>query len=78
MVNMNFVETSNCIFAQVVKDYHRTNDVGYPINNPYPIGTIEHELYAKNWIDVVQWHLADIIREGLDMELIYRILNREV
>ena len=40
---MNFVETSNCIFAQVVKDYHRTNDVDYPINNPYQIGTIEHE-----------------------------------
>ena len=56
---MNFVETSNCIFAQVVKDYHRTNDVDYPINNPYQIGTIEHELYAKNWIDVVQWHLED-------------------
>ena len=63
MVNMNFVETSNCIFAQVVKDYHRTNDVDYPINNPYQIGTIEHELYAKNWIDVVQWHLEDIIRD---------------
>ena len=60
---MNFVETSNCIFAQVVKDYQRTNDVDYPINNPYQIGTIEHELYAKNWIDVVQWHLEDIIRD---------------
>ena len=60
---MNFVETSNCIFAQVVKDYHRTHDVDYPINNPYQIGTIEHELYAKNWIDVVQWHLEDIIRD---------------
>ena len=63
MVNMNFVETSNCIFAQVVKDYHRTDDVDYLINNPYQIGTIEHELYAKNWIDVVQWHLEDIIRD---------------
>ena len=60
---MNFVETSNCIFAQVVKDYHRTNDVDYPINNPYEQGTIEHDLYLKNWIDVVQWHLEDIIRD---------------
>ena len=63
MVNMNFVETSNCIFTQVVKDYHRTNDVDYPINNPYEQGTIEHDLYLKNWIDVVQWHLEDIIRD---------------
>ena len=60
---MNFVETSNCIFTQVVKDYHRTNDVDYPINNPYEQGTIEHDLYLKNWIDVVQWHLEDIIRD---------------
>jgi hypothetical protein len=63
MVNMNFVEKSNCIFTQVVKDYHRTNDVDYPINNPYEQGTIEHDLYLKNWIDVVQWHLEDIIRD---------------
>lgn len=60
---MNFVEKSNCIFTQVVKDYHRTNDVDYPINNPYEQGTIEHDLYLKNWIDVVQWHLEDIIRD---------------
>lgn len=60
---MNFVETSNCIFAQVVKDYHRTNDVDHPINNPYEQGSIEHDLYLKNWIDVVQWHLEDIIRD---------------
>ena len=60
---MNFVETSNCIFTQVVKDYHRTNDVDYPINNPYEQGSIEHDLYLKNWIDVVQWHLEDIIRD---------------
>ena len=60
---MNFVETSTCIFAQVVKDYHRTNDEDYPINNPYEQGTIEHDLYLKNWIDVVQWHLEDIIRD---------------
>ena len=63
MVNMNFVEQSNCIFAQAVKDYHRTDHVDAPINNPYPAGTIEHDLYLKNWIDTVQWHLEDIIRD---------------
>lgn len=59
---MNFVEESNRIFAQAVKDYHRTDDVDAPINNPYEAGTIEHDLYLKNWIDTVQWHLEDIIR----------------
>lgn len=60
---MNFVEQSNAIFAQAVKDYHRTDDVDAPIQNPYTEGTIEHDLYLKNWIDTVQWHLEDIIRD---------------
>lgn len=63
MVNMNFVEQCNRIFASAVKDYHRTDDVDAPIHNPYEEGSIEHDLYLKNWIDVVQWHLEDIIRD---------------
>ena len=60
---MNFVELSNQIFSQAVKDYHRTDNVDAPICNPYAVGTIEHDLYLKNWIDTVQWHLEDIIRD---------------
>ena len=60
---MNFVEQCNRIFASAVKDYHRTDDVDAPIHNPYEEGSIEHDLYLKNWIDVVQWHLEDIIRD---------------
>lgn len=60
---MNFVEESNRIFAQAVRDYHRTDAVDVPMPNPYAEGTIEHELYCKNWIDTVQWHLEDIIRD---------------
>ncbi len=63
MVNMNFVETSNCIFAQAVEDYHRTDNVDATMPNPYRAGTIEYALYHKNWIDTVQWHLEDIIRD---------------
>ncbi len=59
---MNFVENSNRIFAQAVADYHRTDDVDSPMPNPYAEGTIEYDLYLKNWIDTVQWHLEDIIR----------------
>ena len=62
MVNMNFVEQCNTIFAQAVADYHRTDHVDAPIHNPYAEG-IEHDLYRKNWIDTVQWHLEDIIRD---------------
>ena len=63
MVNMNFVEQANAIFARAVKDYHRTDDVDAPIQNPFAEGTIEYDLYLKNWIDTVQWHLEDIIRD---------------
>jgi hypothetical protein len=62
---MNFVELSNQIFKTVILDYHQTNDVDTPIANPYPQGCIEHDLYLKNWIDTVQWHLEDIIRDPL-------------
>ena len=60
---MNFVEKSNQIFAQAVRDYHKTDHVDAPINNPFEAGIIEHDLYLKNWIDTVQWHLEDIIRD---------------
>ena len=60
---MNCVEQCNTIFAQAVADYHRTNDVDAPMPHPYAEGTIEQELYCKNWIDTVQWHLEDIIRD---------------
>ena len=60
---MNFVELSNQIFKTVILDYHQTNDVDTPIANPYPQGCIEHDLYLKNWIDTVQWHFEDIIRD---------------
>lgn len=60
---MNFVELSNRIFDQAVADYHVTDHVDAPIHNPYSVGTIENDLYQKCWIDVVQWHLEDIIRD---------------
>ena len=55
-------DTANRIFEESIADYHRTDDVDRPIANPYPKDGIEHLLYLKNWIDTVQWHLEDIIR----------------
>lgn len=56
-------ELSNSIFNQVIVEYHKTDNVDTPIVNPYPVRTIENLLYLKNWIDTVQWHLEDIIRD---------------
>ena len=60
---MTFTEQANMIFKQVIRDYHLKDHVDTPINNPYTLGTIEHSLYLKCWIDTVQWHLEDIIRD---------------
>lgn len=51
------------VFGQSIEDYHKTDDVDAPIQNPYASGSFEHLLYGKNWIDTVQWHLEDIIRK---------------
>ncbi|MBR3478862.1 MAG: DUF4254 domain-containing protein [Bacteroidaceae bacterium] len=60
---MTFTQICNPIFKQVIKDYHLLDDVDQDIKNPYELGTIEYDLYVKNWIDTVQWHLEDIIRD---------------
>ncbi len=49
-------------FQKSIDDYHIHDNVDTPIKNPYAAGSFEALLYAKNWIDTVQWHLEDIIR----------------
>ena len=60
---MNFVENCFNIFAATTESYHVTDNVDALPQNPYAEGTIEHALFVKNWIDAVQWHLEDIIRD---------------
>ena len=52
----------NDIFEKSILDYHLNDNVDTPVNNPFVKGSIEHLLYNKNWIDTVQWHLEDIVR----------------
>lgn len=51
------------IFEKATHSYHVQNNVDASIQNPYEERTIEFYLYLKNWIDAVQWHLEDIIRD---------------
>ena len=51
------------IFQQSVDDYHKYDDINHPITNPYPETSLSYLLYKKNWIDTVQWHYEDIIRD---------------
>ena len=51
------------IFEKSIKDYHINDQIDTPINNPYDKEDIRHLFYHKNWVDTVQWHLEDIIRD---------------
>lgn len=59
---MSISETCNRIFEATTLLYHKYDDVDARVENPYPERTIENLLFTKNWIDAVQWHLEDIIR----------------
>lgn len=60
---MSFTEHSNKVFNQAIRDYHLTDNVDTPMHNPYDRESIDYNLYMKCWIDTVQWHLEDIIRD---------------
>ncbi len=58
-----FSKLAYSVFEQSIRDYHQFDNIDQPSTNPYPKEKIEHLLYLKNWIDTVQWHFEDIIRD---------------
>ena len=63
-MNQNsFSEFAWDIFNKSINDYHITDNVDANEPNNYTQGSLEQILYSKNWIDTVQWHLEDIIRD---------------
>lgn len=59
-----FSEFAFKIFDESIANYHVKDDVYQSFSNPYPKDDeIAHLLYRKNWIDTVQWHYEDIIRD---------------
>lgn len=58
-----FSEFAFSIFDESIDQYHVKDDVYQSFENPYPKDEISHLLYRKNWIDTVQWHYEDIIRD---------------
>lgn len=60
---MSFSDKAWSIFNQAILDYHVYDHVDTIEKNPYSEGSLEYLLYSKNWIDTVQWHLEDIIRD---------------
>ena len=60
-----FTDKANKIFKEVIDQYHIIDSVDQEFSNPYDSKSqvIEHLLYRKCWIDTVQWHYEDIIRD---------------
>jgi hypothetical protein len=51
------------IFRESIDKYHLIDEVDQVFENPYPTDSLEYLLYRKNWIDTVQWHYEDLIRD---------------
>ena len=75
---MNFSTRSNDIFAQATADYHITDSVDAEMVNPFKANTIEFYLYLKNWIDAVQWHFEDLIRDPKIDPVAALVLKRRI
>lgn len=66
------------IFQKSINAYHVVDNVDTEIQNPYPKDTLEHLMYLKNWVDTVQWHLEDIIRDPQIEPVAALILKRRI
>ena len=51
------------IFETSIISYHIADDVNQALVNPFTEPSVENLLFEKNWIDTVQWHLEDLIRD---------------
>ena len=58
------MEAKNCIeiFNRAIDDYHTSDHIDAKIIIPFQQESFEAILYRKCWIDTVQWHMEDLIR----------------
>ena len=75
---MGISSMCNKIFAESIAAYHLSDSVDAVLQNPYDEGSIEQLLYHKNWIDTVQWHLEDIVRNPLIEPAAALIIKRRI
>lgn len=73
----SFSTHCNSLFDKVIRDYHKTDSVDAACPDPFPGNSLDSLLYQKNWIDTVQWHLEDLIRDpSIDPQEALRIKRR--
>lgn len=61
-ISDNYTDTARQVFDRTVRLYHTTDSVDAPMP-PLPADPAQAMLMRKCWIDAVQWHLEDIIRD---------------
>ena len=75
--DMVFAELSYQIFERATLCYHVADSTDADIKNPYKLESIEYYLFQKNWVDAIQWHLEDIIRDpDIEPEFALQIKRR--
>lgn len=75
-----FTDKANALFQEVIKKYHVINTVDQSFTNVYDekSNLLEHLLYRKCWIDTVQWHYEDIIRDPEIDPIVALTLKRQI
>jgi len=71
-------KTASTIFKKSIKEYHILDDVNQPFINPYKLQSLENILFRKGWIDTVQWHYEDLIRDPKIHEKKALLLKRKI
>lgn len=66
------------IFEKSISEYHVLDSVDQPFKNPFESKSLDHLLYRKNWIDTVQWHYEDLIREPSIDPVAALVLKRKI
>lgn len=73
-----FAAKSWKIFNESIAQYHVLDQVNQPLHNPYDATEVSHLLYKKNWIDTVQWHYEDLIRDPAIASVAALKLKRQI
>lgn len=73
-----FSKFAYTIFEESIQRYHLKDDVYQSFVNPYAKDGIARLLYRKNWIDTVQWHYEDIIRDPAINPVAALVLKRKI
>lgn len=59
----SFSALARSVFNEAIQVYLKYGGIDAVAPNPYEAGTIEYDLFLKNWIDHAQWAMEDIIRD---------------